>query len=169
MVSDPEWNQHHWRSIVVNYARAAYFRDYHDFFEELYLSSEETYLSEINYRFISAICHVLGVNTKLTWSSEYQISEGKTERLLDVCRQAGATDYLSGPSAKAYLDERLMAEGGVTVHYMDYADYPEYRQLYPPFEHAVSIIDLIFNEGPNAKKYLKSFRSPRELESCIRG
>jgi WbqC-like protein family len=43
------------------------------------------------------------------------------------------------------------------VSYIDYSDYPEYHQLYPPFEHKVSIVDLIFNEGPNASKFMKSF------------
>ena len=41
--------------------------------------------------------------------------------------------------------------------WIDYGGYPEYHQLFPPFEHRVTILDLIFNEGPNAKQYMKSF------------
>jgi hypothetical protein len=40
---------------------------------------------------------------------------------------------------------------------MDYSGYPEYNQLYPPFDHNVSIIDLIMNEGPDAIQYMKTF------------
>ena len=88
---------------------------------------------------------------------DYRLIEGKTERLVDLCKQVGATEYLSGPTAKGYIDEELFRNGGITLRYMDYSGYPEYNQLFPPFEHRVSIIDLIFNEGPNAPKYMKSF------------
>jgi hypothetical protein len=69
----------------------------------------------------------------------------------------GATEYLSGPSAKGYIDEALFQAEGIQVRYLDYSGYPEYEQLFPPFEHAVSVIDLIFNTGPEAQKYMKSF------------
>jgi hypothetical protein len=83
--------------------------------------------------------------------------EGKTERLVDLCKQVGATNYLSGPAAKAYLEEDSFAREGIAVSYIDYSGYPEYRQLYPPFEPCLSVIDLILNEGPNATHYLRSF------------
>jgi len=86
------------------------------------------------------------------------MGEGKTTRLIDLCRQAGATEYVSGPSAKAYMDEGLFEEAGIALRYMNYEGYPEYQQLYPPFEHEVSIIDLILNEGSESTRYMKSFR-----------
>jgi hypothetical protein len=88
---------------------------------------------------------------------DYNLIGGKTERLVHLCQQAGATAYLSGPSAKAYLNEDLFKNEGIAVLYMDYSGYPEYGQLYPPFEPRVSIIDLILNEGPSATRYMKSF------------
>jgi hypothetical protein len=87
---------------------------------------------------------------------DYYLVEGKTERLVGLCRQAGATEYLSGPSARGYINESLFAEAGIAVCYMDYSGYPEYEQLYPPFEHNVSVIDLIFNTGQNAPRYMLS-------------
>lgn len=156
-VSNLNWNHKHWRSIVHNYSRAKYFDHYRDLFEELYLDCNESLLSMINYRFIIAICKMLGIKTKITNSTDYTLVNGKTQRLVDLCQQAGATDYFSGPAAKGYLEEDLFKESGVNLHYMDYSGYPEYNQLYPPFDHAVSIIDLIFNEGPDTQKYMKSF------------
>jgi len=88
---------------------------------------------------------------------DYRLAEGKTERLVDLCKQAGADEYISGPSAKDYIDEDMFEKEGIRLSYMDYSGYPEYEQLYPPFEHAVSIIDLIFNEGPEAPQFMKSF------------
>ena len=76
---------------------------------------------------------------------------------MDICKKLKATEYISGPSAQNYLDEGLFAEERIKVSWMDYDCYPEYRQLHPPFEHAVSILDLILNEGPNTVNYMKSF------------
>lgn len=157
VISDAEWNREHWKSIVHNYSRARYFHAYRDLFEDLYLGSDERFLSQINHRFLSSICQTLGINTKISWSTGYRLLEGKTERLVDLCKQADATEYVSGPAAKAYIDEQLFRDAGIKLSYMDYAGYPEYEQLFPPFEHGVSIIDLIFNTGPNAPKYMRSF------------
>lgn len=157
IISDLKWNLKHWKSIVHNYSKAKYFPDYKDLFEELYLGLNDKFLSQINYQFLTTICEILGINTKLSWSMDYQLVEGKTERLVDLCKQTSATEYISGPSAKGYIDDDLFKKEEIVVRYIDYSGYPEHNQLYPPFEHAVSIIDLIFNEGPNATKYMKSF------------
>jgi hypothetical protein len=85
----------------------------------------------------------------------YEMIEGKTERLVHLCRQAGATDYLSGPAARGYLDEAQFQEAGIAVRWMDYSSYTEYPQVYPPFDHAVSVVDLILNTGPAARTFMK--------------
>jgi hypothetical protein len=157
VISDAAWNRRHWNSIAHSYSKAKWFHDYKDLFEELYLGSKEKFLSQINHRFIISICEVLKIKAKISWSMNYRLIEGKTERLIDLCKQAGATEYISGPSAKGYIDEELFKAERIELRYMDYSDYPEYHQLYPPFDHYVSIIDLIFSEGPNAKRYMKSF------------
>ena len=76
---------------------------------------------------------------------------------MSICKQARATTYISGPAARDYIDETLFNNEGISLEYMDYSSYPEYKQLFQPFEHGVSIIDLIFNEGSDAPKYMKSF------------
>jgi hypothetical protein len=88
---------------------------------------------------------------------DYRLVEGKTERLVDLCRQAGATEYLSGPSAKNYIDATLFVRAGIGLRFMDYSGYPEYEQRFPPFDHQVSIIDLILNTGPSAQSFMRSF------------
>ena len=156
-ISDSSWGKKHWASIVHSYSKAPYFRMQREVFENLYLNSKEKFLSRINYLFLKAICEIFGIKTKLTWSMDYSLAGGKTERLVDLCKQAGATEYISGPAAKGYIEEELFSSECITLRYMDYSSYPEYRQLFQPFEHQVSIIYLIFNEGPNATKYMKSF------------
>lgn len=159
VVADNRWARDHWRSIAGHYSRARYFSDFSERFEELYLRTEESFLSQINYRFIVAICRILGISTKISWSMDYELVGDRTERLLNLCRQTSATRYLSGPTAKAYLDEDAFGARGIEVAYMDYSGYGTYHQLYPPFESHVSVIDLILNEGPGATAYMTSFRT----------
>jgi len=168
VVSDPRWSESHWKGISLNYSRAPYFEAMGPLLHDLYRECrDEKHLSAINYKFLEGICHILGFETRISWSMDYDLVEGRNERLVDLCRQAGASEYLSGPSAKTYLDEALFTTQGVRVCWMDYRGYREYRQLFcPPFIHEVSIIDLIMNEGPEgAKQYMLSFRSPPSVAS----
>jgi hypothetical protein len=157
VVSTPQWKIDHWKTLQHTFARAPYFKAYSEFFEELYLNTHEKYLSQINYHFLSAICRLLKIDTTISWSMDYEVVEGKTERLVSLCQQAGATRYLSGPSARDYMQPELFAQAGIELSYMDYTGYPEYMQPFPPFEHGVTILDLIFNVGESAPQYMKSF------------
>ena len=115
---------------------------------------EETYLCKVNYKFILAINELLGIKTKISFSQNYGLIQGKTERLVDLVQKAKGTEYLSGPAAKGYIDESLFKKANIKLSWMDYSRYPEYKQLFPPFVHGVSILDLIFNCGPNAVNYM---------------
>jgi len=156
-ISEPDWGQKHWSMLLHNYSKAKYFNEYKKLFEDLYLNNKEVYLSKVNHNFLKAVCEILGIKTKMIWSDEFNLLEEKTERLVDICKARGATDYYSGPAAKAYMNEELFERENIKVHYFDYSGYPDYNQLYGDFTHAVSIIDLIFNEGPNSTKFMKSF------------
>lgn len=154
-ISDKKWNIDHWTTIKHYYSKALYFTVYKDFFEELYLNCNEEYLSQINYKFLKAICNLLEIKVKFRWSSEFELTGDKSQKLLNVCLDCKATEYYSGSAAKNYLDVSLFESKGVKVHWCDYNGYKEYVQLYPPFEHDVSIIDLIFNTGPSIINYMK--------------
>jgi len=156
-IADKNWAAKHWSSITHNYSKASFYKNYSELFEELYLDCNENFLSLINHRFILFINQLLGIKTKIRWSYEFDLVEGQSERLLSICKQSNATVYLSGPAAKDYLNEDLFCQEGVKIEWINYSGYPEYKQMYSPFEHGVSIIDLIFNTGNNAKNYLKSF------------
>ena len=155
-VSQQLWRKKHWNSLCQSYARAPHFQDYRAKLEDAYLDDSETNLSRINHRFITLINSFLGITTPILWSSEFSLGEGQTARLVDLCKQVGADEYISGPAAKNYLDLKLMDDAGIQVQWMDYSGYPEYPQLHPPFEHAVSVLDLIFNTGQAARTYMKS-------------
>ena len=157
-VSENNWAKSHWLTIIHNYSKSPYFNLYKDFFKNLYKeAANEEYLSKVNYIFLKGICELLDIKIKISWSSDFVLAEGKTERLVDLCKQVGATDYYSGPAAKSYMDESLFEKENINVHYFDYSNYPEYQQQFDSFQHSVTILDLLFNTGQDAKKYMKSF------------
>ncbi len=156
-ISNQDWGKKHWSSIQRNYGKAFYFKKYKDEFEELYLNNKEIYLSRINYNFISVVNKILGITTRIRWSSEFDLVEGQTEKLLGICKDCNAGMYLSGPSAKGYFNEDIAKKEHIRVEWMEYSGYPEYSQLFSTFCHGVTILDLIFNEGPNATRFMKSF------------
>jgi hypothetical protein len=155
-IIDAKWHINHWRSISQNYAKAPHFKAYKEQFESLYMGATQEGISEINRHFIDAICAMVGIKTVIRDSREFVLADGKSERLLALCQDLGATTYLSGPAARDYLDESNFKEAGIEVEWMDYSGYEEYHQLFPPFEHGVSIVDLILNEGENAINFMKS-------------
>ena len=157
-IAKKDWGKNHWEILKSNYSRAKYFKQYKDHFEEIYLTIESNLLSEINYTFIKQINKLLQINTKIIYSKTLNINGEKTDRLVKICEKLGADIYLSGPAAKSYLEEHEFKEKGIKVVWMDYSGYEEYVQLFPPFEHAVTILDLLFNTGPEAPKYMKSFK-----------
>ncbi len=163
-IADADWSERHWQTMHSAYARTPFFDAYASQLREAYARVTSDRLSDVNRSLIERVCQMLGITTPIRWSSEYHPREGRNERLIDLCVKSGATDYLSGPSARGYVDEAAFAEAGVTVHFVDYSGYREYPQPYPPFEHAVSVLDLLFCTGPGAMDYLKDL-SPTRVAS----
>lgn len=159
-VADRRWARHHWRSIEVHYAKARYFREYRAFFEDLYLGAETqrlSYLSEVNRRFVTAICELIGIHTELTWVMDLELSEAdRVGRLVEMCTATSATRYVTGPSALDYIAAEPFEQKGITLEIMDYAGYPAYEQLHAPFVHEVSVLDLILNTGPAAPLHMRA-------------
>lgn len=156
-ISDPEWGSRHWATLVHNYCKAPFFEVYRPILEPLY-RQRQRWLSAVNFAFIEAICGILGIAARLSWSMDYRpLEEGTTERLVDLCKRAGGTEYLSGPTARDYIQPALFDEAGIRLRYFDYSGYPEYPQRFGKFEHGVTALDLLFNAGPDARRFMKTF------------
>jgi hypothetical protein len=157
-VEGSDWAEKHWKTIKMNYAKCPFFDLYSNEFEKTYEEASKTiYLSEVNFLFLNKICSLMDISTPLLSSSEMEIVDGKTERLVSLCQQAEATTYVSGPAAKDYLDESLFHQAGMDVKWMNYSNYEAYPQRFGEFYHGVSVLDLLFNVGPDYKRFLKSF------------
>jgi hypothetical protein len=155
-----DWAKEHWRLLQHSYAHAPYFKTYAPFFEEIYCATRWTTLSELNQTLIRRVAHeLLGLKTIFDDSRNYHLVAHKQERVLELLRKANAAQYVSGPAAKSYLDETRVAEAGIQLVWKDYSGYPQYPQLHPPFEHAVSIVDLFFNIGPHAAYAIWGWRA----------
>jgi len=154
-IAEP-WAEKHWRSLEMSYRKAAGFeRTVAAGLKEAFKIDGERLLSDVNRKLLQWVCDHLDIKTPLTNSRDYGGAGAKSERLLQICLGAGADKYISGPSAKAYLDHDLFAAAGVAVEYKSYDGYPEYPQLHGPFDHAVSILDLLFNVADDPKRYIK--------------
>ncbi len=154
MPSD-QWQKKHFNALVTNYSKAPYFKQYRAFLEDVYLNRKWEYLSELNRYLIEHIAHeFLGIVTKFTNSRDYHSEGSGHDKLLSLLISAGAESYLSGPAAKSYIHAEDYQKAGIELHWKDYSDYPEYPQLHEPFCHNVSILDLLFNTGSEAPRYI---------------
>jgi hypothetical protein len=157
-VSGHDWADKHLKIIRHNYSRAANFDEISDWVSGLFkYCGERVFLSEINLFFIKQMARYLGIKTKISLSSDYLLEGDRSGKAMNICLQAGAKEYLTGPAAKSYLNVDTFNKHGIKIKWMDYSGYKEYPQLYPPFKHEVSIVDLIFNAGPDSSNYLNSF------------
>jgi len=154
-IDGTEWAAAHWNAISLNYHRSPHFAEIAAWLEPLYFNESFNYISDLNRRFIDVICNYLGIMTSISSSWDYQLHNGKTARLADVCVQAGGTEYISGPSARDYIEEHVFADKGIKLTWFDYSNYPEYPQLWGGFTHEVTILDLLFNCGNNAHRYMR--------------
>jgi hypothetical protein len=154
------WAQDHWKALLHSYSRAPHFSEVAGWLEPIYLVERHSHLSVLNRRLIEAICGYLGIATLLTNSWDHPgETDDRTLRLAEICVQTGATEYLSGPAAKSYIDESVFAERGIKLTWFDYPRYPSYPQLWGEFVHEVSILDLLFNCGKDAPRYMKQMHS----------
>jgi WbqC-like protein family len=150
-----DWRQQHWNKLHDAYRTCSYYTEVETLLGPFYQSARIGTLTELNRGLIEAICGYMGIATKISYSWDYPSGVGKTERLVDLCRQTEASEYISGPAAKAYLDESLFASNGIDVRWFDYSGYPEYTQLFGEFEHGVTVLDLLFNCGNESPSYMK--------------
>jgi hypothetical protein len=153
-----QWQEKHWKTLEGNYRRAPCFAEIAGLLEPVYRQRRYSHLSALNRELIETVCGYLRIPTTIKNSWDYRLAEGKSERLADLCEQAGATKYVSGPAARGYLDEKVFAERGIVLAWFDYENYPEYPQLWGEFEHGVTILDLLFNCGGNSAQFMKCVR-----------
>jgi hypothetical protein len=152
IANEKPWGEHHWSVLEMEYRDAPFFSQYADFFRDAY-SRQWDKLSDLDIFLTQELCKFLGIKTEFVRSPQYPSQGRSTDKLLDLLQKVGATYYLSGPSAKAYMEADKMTAAGIELDYIEY-NYPPYPQLHGAFEPQVSVIDLLFNVGDDAPKYI---------------
>jgi hypothetical protein len=148
------WTKNHLKALTFAYNKAPYFKEYRPLLESFYTRRDDC-LADFTIETTIALSRELGIaSTRFLRSSGFPGINGvKTERLIQILKQVGAEHYISGPSAREYIEQEKFDEARITLEYMEY-NYPEYPQLYPPFDPYVAILDLLFMAGRKASHYL---------------
>ena len=147
------WAKTHLKSITVSYSKAPYFEKYKSLLDEIYQRHDE-YLADLTIETSIILARALGfTETRFIRSSQLpNITGNKTDRVINVLKHVGATYYYCGPLASSYMEPEKFEKAGIPFEYMTY-NYPEYPQLYPPYDPNVSIFDLLFMTGAGAVDY----------------
>lgn len=158
-LNDSNWQKEHFNLITEYYRPAPYFKSYIPIFEEFYLNHEWKNLSDLNQYLIKKICtEYFQIKTRFGDSRPYELRYRKQERVIELVKKIRATTYISGPKAKQYLSEKVFDAENIKLEWMSYDGYTAYPQLWTStFHNNVSVIDLIFNVGPEFKPYMLSF------------
>jgi len=156
-----DWRRAHLKSVQQSYSRAPFFDKYFAIFEDIY-SKNWKYLVDVDMAFIFAIVEAIGLTAKIEVSSSLGIVGNSTQRLVDICLHFVATDYLTGDSAKDYLDESLFSQHDIKLEYHHY-QHPRYNQLYGEFIPYMSVVDLVFNHGESSLDILTNRKSVEEM------
>lgn len=153
-VSDPAWAGRHWATLRHAYGRAPAFAAVAPALEALYAGCVHPLLSDVNEHLLRGVCELLGIGTPISRSAPMPDGTDPTERLVELCRRAGATEYMAGPSSWAYLREEEFTRAGIAVRTMRYGPYDPYPQLHGPFEDRVSVLDVLFHTGGDAPSHV---------------
>jgi len=148
-----KWLDGHLNQFIENYREAPYVSAAYALLVDGGTRNKPETISALNRDLIRNICAYLDIQTPMYSTVTMGITGTKTERIIQICKRLGATEYLSGPAAKAYLDEDALRRAGITPLYKVY-DYPPYPQLHGAFSGNVSVLDLIANTGPDVRNYL---------------
>jgi hypothetical protein len=147
-----DWRRKHLLSIESSYAKAPFFARYAPYVREVY-GREWELIADLTIDTTIALARELGLATRFVRSSELGVAGDRNSRLVEILRTIGVTHYITGPSARSYMDEGLFAAAGISIEYVSYT-YPEYPQLHPPYDPHVSILDLLFMTGPDAGRFI---------------
>ena len=145
----------HEQMLTSSYAKAPFFDDYAPPLLSV-LAGAEPHLAGLTIGLIERLRASLGVATPMRRASEFDISGANAELLAVICEQAGATEYVSPPGSKVYLDESdAFRRRGLPVRYFSF-EHPTYPQRFGDFLPYLSVVDVLFNCGPQSLALIES-------------
>ncbi len=152
-----DWSRKHSQALRLHYAKAPFWDPLGPALLGI-LERPWTRVRDLNVAMLELLCSHLGIVTRRLLASSLQARDEPTDRLVDLCLAVGGTEYLSGESGPQYMAMERFAQASIAVSVQDYR-HPEYRQQYAPFVSHLSVVDLLFNCGPDSLTVLRSGRS----------
>ena len=154
-IVDNGWNRKHFKSIDLAYRKALFYADYIGDLETILVRTRYTYLADLNLATLEFGLKSLGINVPIDTASTHDFQGHKSDLVLDMCKKLGATYYIFGEQGNNYADVDSFLDCGINVYFQDYK-HPVYPQLHGDFEPYMSVIDLLFNVGPESFDVLMS-------------
>ncbi|MBN8557599.1 MAG: WbqC family protein [Burkholderiales bacterium] len=143
--SEVDWRSANLRLIDANYSRAPFYREVMPYIEQLY-ATPAILLADFNIKSIALMMELLDVVRPMVRSSELAPVGSSNELLIDLLRKLGASHYLSGVGARAYMNEQMFLDNGIQVVWQQF-NHPVYPQQFGEFEPYLSAIDMLLNCG----------------------
>ena len=149
-----DWQKKHWATIIHSYSKSKFFKNYKDFFQDVY-SKKWEHISDLNIHIIKYLAEELGFNKNFIKASELDVTGKKSELLVNICKKINADHYHSNIGSKDYMDKEIhyFNDAGIKISYMEY-QHPIYSQLFGGFTEYLSTIDLLFNHGKESKNII---------------
>jgi hypothetical protein len=149
-----DWRKKHLNALEKNYKKCIFFKQYFELLQNILMRKNWENLSNLNQLLIKEITGMLCIKTNFSDSRELELLEGKNEKIISIIHQLDGDFYLTGPSAKSYINPELFQKNNIKLEYMDYSNYPVYSQSWGEFAHNVTIFDLLFCEGQDSPKFI---------------
>ena len=148
------WVNKHLTSIESFYKKAPYFNEYYSEIKNIYLK-DHNLLVALTLDLIKHFIKILNKETKIVLSSSIKTDLKGLDKILYILKTLNATKYISGDGegSKRYIDESLFKENNIELIWQNYK-HPVYKQQFNGFIPYMSILDLLFNEGPNSKNII---------------
>ncbi|MFC1630187.1 WbqC family protein [Patescibacteria group bacterium] len=154
-----DWAKSHWKAMSCNYSNATHFKEHADFFKGVF-DKEWEMIAELDVFLLENIMNLLGIKKRIERSSLMNVTGEATERLVNMCKELGATTYLSGPGGREYMEMEKFKEANINVIFQDFV-HPTYPQLFKEkdFIPYLSIVDILFNCGSESLKTILSSKN----------
>lgn len=147
-----DWKEKHLKTVAMNYKRAPHFEEIFALYEAALLPDGN--LVEVNIRLVETFAKYLKITAQRVRLSEILGEFGqKTDLIAAIGQALGAKVYLSGEGAREYNDAELLGHRNIQLRYAGF-EHPVYQQLWGEFVSQLSILDVLFNCGPDARKFL---------------
>lgn len=148
------WQHRQKQSLLSNYRQSPYWEQIAPFLDEIF-TPDWDFLSPLNLFVVKRLAGILGISTPLHVASELTaFPEDPDERLIAITKHFGADTYLAGAGGRDYMDLDRYGKNGVKVIFQEY-HHPVYEQRFGDFEPFLSVLDLLFNHGPESLRILR--------------